>query len=117
MDVVFSIMKFFMPTERHAEAVQMLQAIQSRLQISTGHLGSWLQERDHPCPYILYEEQWKSKEAVYAHIRSSLYRRLLAVMEFSSRAPEVSFFFVSHTKGMELIEELRLESQAALTVT
>jgi len=111
--MVFSVMKIFLPAERRGEAAQMLRTMQERLQISTDHLGSWIHELDYPCPHILYAEQWKSEEAIYEHIRSSLYRRVLAVIDFSTRAPEVSFYFVSHTKGMELIQALRLEPQQA----
>jgi hypothetical protein len=112
--VVFSIMKFFIPAERRGEAVDMLRTMQERLLISTDYIGSWIVERDHPCPHVLYAEQWKTEEAVYEHIRSSLYRRVLAAMELSCRAPEVSFYFVSHTKGMELIQALRLPPQQAV---
>ena len=109
--VVFSIMKFFIAADRRVEAVEMLCSLQERLQFSTDFLGSWIQERDEPCSLILYVEQWKSEEAIYEHIRSSLYRRILATIELSCRAPEVGFYFVWHTKGMELIEALRLGSQ------
>ena len=100
-------MKLFIPLEHRAEAVEILRTVQGRLEICTEYLGSWIQNRDHPFPHILYVERWKSKEAMYKHIQSSLYRRVLAVIEFSSRAPEVKFYFVSHGKGMELIQTLR----------
>jgi hypothetical protein len=35
-------------------------------------------------------------------------------MELSSRAPEVNFYFLSHIKGMELIQALRLPPQQAV---
>jgi len=110
-------MKFFVSVEHRVEAVELLRSIQARLQLSTDHLGSCIEEREHPCPHILYAEQWKSEEALYEHIRSSAYRRVLAAIELSSRAPEVIFHFVSHSKGMELIQALRGESQPAATQT
>lgn len=104
-------MKFFIPAERIVQAREILQTIQQRLQLSSDHCGSWIQQREHPYPHILYAEQWMSDEAIYGHIRSSLYRRVLAVIELSSQAPEISFYFVSHTKGMDLIQALRLDPQ------
>ncbi len=85
----------------------MLRGMQGHLELSADHLGSWVRESDSPCSHILYAEQWRSEEAIFHHIRSSLYRRVLGAMEFSTRAPEVSFYFVSHTRGMELIHDLR----------
>jgi len=39
-----------------------------------------------------------------------MYMRLLTAMELSSEAPKIQFHEVSETKGMEMIEALRLES-------
>jgi quinol monooxygenase YgiN len=49
-------------------------------------------------------EQWESKGDLERHIQSSLYRRILAAMEFASEAPEISFHEVSKSTGMDLIE-------------
>jgi hypothetical protein len=108
--VIFSVIKCFVPPERRAEAVEILGAMQGRLGICPDYLGSWIQERDQPCSQIVYAEHWNSEEALYDHIRSSAYRHVLAVIEFSGRAPEVSFYFVSQTKGIELIQALREKS-------
>ena len=105
--VVFSVMKFFIPANRRAEAAEILRSVQERLGIHPEYLGAWIQERDHPCSHIVYVEQWRSEEAIYEHIRSALYRYVLSAMDFSSQAPEVAFYFVSHIKGMELIHSLR----------
>jgi quinol monooxygenase YgiN len=56
---------------------------------------------------IGYAEQWDSEEALRDHVRSDLYRRVLAAMELSRKPPEVSFHFTSDTKGLELIEAMR----------
>jgi len=108
--MVFSVMKLFIPVERRAEAVEILTKIQGRLEICTDHLGSWIQERDHPCSHIVYIEHWKSEESIFNHIRSSLYRGVLAVIELSSQTPEVNYFFDSQPEGMKLIEVIRQES-------
>jgi hypothetical protein len=63
--------------------------------------------------HIRYAEQWDSEEALNDHIRSDLYRRVLAAMEFSKQPPEIIFHFTSHTKGFELVEALRRPSKLA----
>lgn len=57
--------------------------------------------------HIRYAEQWESEEAMRAHIRSGVYRRLLAAMEISKQPPEVKFYYSNEEKGLELIEEVR----------
>jgi len=112
--VVVSIMKLFIPAERRTEAAAMLNTMQGRLEICSDFLGSSIQERNLPCSHIVYSEHWNSEKALFSHIRSALYRRVLAVIEFSSRPPEISFYFVSHTRGMELIQSLRSEGETAV---
>jgi len=105
--VVFSIMKFFVPFERRIEAVELLRSMHGRLEIIPECKGFWIEQRESPCSHILYAEQWQSEEAIYEHIRSALYRRVLAVIELSRQAPEINLYFISQIKGMELIQELR----------
>jgi quinol monooxygenase YgiN len=58
---------------------------------------------------ILYLEQWQTREALERHVQSSMYMRLLTAIELSGEVPEIQFFDVSETRGMELIEALRGE--------
>jgi quinol monooxygenase YgiN len=54
---------------------------------------------------IFYEELWEGSENLYSHIRSDLYRNILAVMDMSSEPPEIKFSTVSSVAGMDLIKE------------
>ena len=111
------MMKLFVAAKRRTEAAEMLRMMQGRLELRPGYLGSWIQERDHPCSHIVYAEHWSSEQALHDHIRSPLFRLVLGVMEISTRAPEVAFYFVSQIKGMELIESLRGDKQSGKTIS
>jgi len=63
--------------------------------------------------HVRLTEQWESEEALHEHIRSDLYRHLLAAMELSKQPPEVMFHYFSETKGFELVEELRGQNQTS----
>jgi hypothetical protein len=41
------------------------------------------------------------------HIRSALYARVLKAMELSERQPEIRFFEISATEGLDLIAGVR----------
>ncbi len=73
-------------------------------------MGSWFSEEDVLHNHIRYAEQWESEESLCEHIRSDLYRRVLAALELSKRPPEVTFYYCSQTKGLELIEAARRQA-------
>lgn len=52
-------------------------------------------------------EEWESESALVRHLRSKLYDRVLAAIEFSSKPPEIAFFDVSDQRGLELIQNVR----------
>lgn len=55
--------------------------------------------------FVLVEE-WKTKRDLEGHIRTDNQRRLLALMDLLSEQPELRFNTVSHTAGMELMEDV-----------
>ncbi len=91
--------------------VELLRSVQDLTRPCPGCLGCWLSEEDFLHNHIRYAEQWESEEALCDHIRSDLYRRLLAAMELSKQPPEVTFHYCSQTKGLELIEATRRQAE------
>lgn len=55
--------------------------------------------------FVLLEE-WATQEDIESHIRTDNQRRLLALTDLLSEQPEWRFNTVSHTTGMDLIEEV-----------
>lgn len=87
--------------------VELLRSVQDLTRPTPGCVGCWLSEEDFAQPHIRYAEQWESEESLEDHIRSALYRRLLAALELSTRQPDVKFYYCSEPKGLELIESAR----------
>jgi len=56
---------------------------------------------------ILYTEEWDSDAEFCEHMRSELYRRVLAAMDISKSAPELRFYKVSTAQGLELVDQIR----------
>lgn len=86
-----------------------LHSMECPTQVESGCLGCALYLQHGNEKPVLYLEQWRSWEDLHRHIQSNLYLRLLNAVELGSEAPEVSFHEISNTKGLELIETLRLE--------
>jgi quinol monooxygenase YgiN len=87
--------------------VELLHSVQDLARPRPGFLGGWISEED-PLPNdIRYIEQWDSESSLQEHVRSQLYRRVLAAMELSELPPEVNFYFCSESKRLELIDTMR----------
>lgn len=54
-----------------------------------------------------YQAQWRTQDDLLRHIRTSHYKRLLALMELGTGPPLVEFHTVTETKGLALIEHTR----------
>jgi quinol monooxygenase YgiN len=107
--VVFSIIRLFPTAKQHGQVVEIMRSVQDLTRPLPGCLGCWLSEQDYLHNHIRYAEQWESEEALHEHIRSELYRRVLAAMELSRQSPEVKFYYASEEKGFELIETIRYQ--------
>lgn len=57
--------------------------------------------------FLVYLEKWRLRAEMIDHIRSPLYTRVLTALELADRQPEICFYEISGTKGMELIESAR----------
>ncbi len=111
MGVVFSIIRFFPASKHRAQVIELLHSVHDLARPTPGCVGCWLSEEDVLHNHIRYAEQWESEEALHEHIRSDLYRRILAAMELSRQEPEVKFYYCSETKGLELIEAARRQAR------
>ena len=110
--MVFSIIRLFPSVKQRAQVIELLRFVQDLTRPCPGCLGSWFSEEDLLYNHIRYAEQWESEETLHDHIRSDLYRRLLEAMELSKRPPEVTFYYCSQTKGLEVVEAARRHVRA-----
>jgi quinol monooxygenase YgiN len=106
-DMILSLIKFSATPSRRKAILELLRFVEGQIQVKTGCSDCAVYEKCDQRNSIIYVEQWQSKEELNHHIRSDLYRGILAAMELSSERPEISFHEVSETKGIELIDGLR----------
>jgi quinol monooxygenase YgiN len=58
---------------------------------------------------IHYTEEWATEEAIRRHVQSDGFTSLLAVMEAAKQPPEIHFDFVTTTRGLDYVAEVRGE--------
>jgi quinol monooxygenase YgiN len=105
--VVISTLRLIPAPERRRETIEVLRSVQGPTQAQPDCLDCRIYEEENSGRAILYYERWQTEAGLHQHVRSDLYRRLLATLELSSRPPEIRFDSVAASAGMELIEGLR----------
>jgi len=105
--MVVSILRLFPQREERRHVMSVLRSVRNPVRAHPRCLGCYLCEEDD-YDSILYMEQWDSEEDLHHHIQSALYNRILAAAELSHTRPEFHFYYVKESRGMDLIEYLRV---------
>jgi quinol monooxygenase YgiN len=87
------------------ELLDALRFVISGTRLQPGCLGcsAWAD----PDMTVHYVESWSSEEDMRQHVLSPLFTSLLAVVESLRTAPHVQFDFVSASRGLDYIAEVR----------
>lgn len=63
---------------------------------------------------VHYLEDWATEAHMRARVRSEVFTRLLSVIEASEEQPRVQFDFVTKTRGLDYIEEIRRSPESSI---
>ncbi len=82
-----------------------LRSLTPPLRVRPGHLGcsTWM-DSDHT---VHYQEDWATEPDMRERVVSDGFTRLLAVIEASEGLPQVQFNFVTKTRGLDYVAEVR----------
>jgi quinol monooxygenase YgiN len=105
--MIIGTVRILPPPDRHAAVLEVLRSIQGPVRAQPGCAACDIFDEKGPEPAILLFERWRTEEALEAHLRSDLYRRILAAIELSGDRPDIRFERVTASEGIELIERLR----------
>ena len=94
----------------------MLDALRSLLvstRLARGCLGcfAWREADDETTMH--YAEEWATEPDMRRRVLSERFTSLLAVMEAASEPPRVQFDFISISRGLDYVEEVRHGSSRA----
>ena len=87
------------------ELLDALRFLMTTTRLEPGCLGctAWV-DLDAKVHYV---EEWDSEADVRRRVRSHRFTSLLAVMESAQEPPEVQFDFVTKTRGLDYVSEVR----------
>ena len=91
----------------------MLDALRSLLvstRLARGCLGcqAWREADDETT--LHYAEEWATESDVRRRVLSNRFTSLLAVMEAAIEPPRIRFDFITMTRGLDYVEEVRHET-------
>ena len=109
--VVISTLRLFPSRDERHQLLAILHSVQGPTQVQPGCQSCRVYEENGLEGAILYMERWESEPAMERHVRSEVYRRILAAVEFSRKPPEIAFDFAATSRGIDLIEVLRSEGE------
>jgi len=99
------------PGQRQA-VLDLLQSVKGPTAVKSGCSECSVFEEFGHDGRIIYIEEWSSHNSLKEHILSPIYSRILSAMELASEAPEISFYEVSSSDGMEYIRSVRADIPA-----
>ena len=94
-------------SSQRREVLDILASLVNPTEVLPGCLGCQILQHAEDGNRITLVEEWRSEEDLRRHVQSESYRRILAVLEMSSREPEIRFSSIDEMRGMELIQEWR----------
>ena len=95
------------PARGADQLLHALRLLASPTRAEPGCLGCrvWTDDADEST--VRYVEEWATEGAMRLRVRSPRFTRLLEVLESVSAPPEVQFDFVTETRGLEYVAEVR----------
>jgi quinol monooxygenase YgiN len=92
--------------ERRRDLIGAMRGMLEPARVERGCLSYRLYEDVEDRNTFILVEEWKTQKDLESHIRTDNQRRLLALMDLLSEQPKLRFSTVSHTAGMDLIEDV-----------
>ncbi len=105
--MVLATVRMMIPTDKRAEAMQILKMTAESARLQMGCLSYHIYQDAQVEGAFMVEEAWESQEALDRHLRSDNYRKVLLVAEMAIVAPEIDFRTVTQSAGLEIIGKAR----------
>jgi len=104
--MIISTLRMNVQPERRIDLLKTMRGMLEPARVERGCLSYRLYEDVEDRNTFFLLEEWKTQNDLERHIRTDNHRRLMALMDLLSKQPELRFNTVSHTSGMELIEDV-----------
>lgn len=104
--MIFVTLRMNVRPEKRSDLLETMRGMLEPARVERGCLSYRLYEDIEDRNTFALVEEWMTQDDLERHIRTDNHRRLMALMDLLSRQPELRFNTVSHTSGMDLIENV-----------
>ena len=104
--MIFVTLRMIVRPERRSDLLETMRGMLEPARVERGCMSYCLYEDVEDRNIFVLLEEWETQEDLERHIRTDNHLRLLTLMDLLSEQPEWRFNTVSHTAGMDLIENL-----------
>ncbi|MBI5057855.1 MAG: antibiotic biosynthesis monooxygenase [Nitrospirae bacterium] len=104
--MILATLRMNVRPERRSDLLETMRGMLEPARVERGCLSYRLYEDVEDRNTFVLMEEWKTQNDLERHIRTDNHRRLMALMDLLSRQPELRFNTVSHTSGMDVIENV-----------
>lgn len=105
--MIIELLKIKTQLKKRLQVLEILQSMQNQTLVKRDCIACNIYVAHDNEDEIIFLQKWHTKEALYRHIQSDLYIRVLTAMELADEPPEICFCDVTEINGIELIETLR----------
>jgi len=95
------------PPEKRDDILRTFRSLPGPTRVAPGCLGCRIYGDMEDENAIIYVEEWQTTEDLERRLQSEQYRRILAMIEISTEAPELRFNTISETTGLEYLAAVR----------
>lgn len=103
------------PETRAGPLMDALRSLLLPTRLEPGCLGCLVWEELEDDTTLRYAEEWATEADMRRRVRSDRFTSLLAVMEEARETPRVQFDFVTMTRGLDYVAEVRHDRRDAMT--
>ena len=99
-------LKISSPPGKRSELLKSLKLLTSPVVVEPGCLTCLVYEDTKSLGDFLVIEEWQNQDDLAKHLKTALFKKLLAVTEISSSAPQIRCEEVNNTDGVKYIQSL-----------
>jgi quinol monooxygenase YgiN len=104
---IHATIRMHIPAQNRQQALAILHPIIEMTSLDPGCISCRLYQGVKDEQALLLEQRWASEEDLQKHLRSQRFHTILLVVEMASEVPEIRFDTVSHSHGIDVVEQVR----------
>jgi quinol monooxygenase YgiN len=104
--MILATLRMNVRPEKRIDLLETMRGMLEPARVERGCLSYRLYEDVEDSNSFVLVEEWETQNDLESHIRTDNHHRLMALMDLLNEQPELRFNTVSHTSGMDLIEDV-----------